>query len=1282
MDYAHPSHPKLSVASLSSSPRPDQDPDPKDGPPQQPQPVTDSEDLPFKETSQTTAAVKVKPAVKPKQQMQTQTQTQTGKRTQQGTDHQDPSLEPVKKRQDSRSATHTPPGGQFSSQVTLGFVPCPQEDPEDVSNTDFSISQGIHDLPIHQASPMMEPFSGPVGRHELDQKTHSLGEHDFAEAGENSPIRQQLGRGGGAYSHVGTIGESAGSSDTMAHASSSSHTYSPIVLLDDDENAPSPHISNQQPSSFSPPVGQVKIEENSATSISGQPSLGLTLISNEDFHQSGQAEGEVQAYAIITPPSTGTSGGVLSDETWTQPGQATTSSGGLVPYTPAQYQHQAQVQQTSFGTLIQQPQQPHTTQPPLPGVKEIAGFYQSVPLPESPMLDRSHYALGPQGAHHAPAQYMELYNAAHYTAPPGMGLLPMPHPYPVPMGFQEIPMARRRRDRRHHQAPYGTSNRHDPQRQQPSGVKAEGPSSANELLESPSMTVRSEPFKHENDTTGSEGPQSHRRHEIQDRDPDPKACNNCQTTTTPSWRRCPKGRILLCNACGLYQKLHGKSRPHYLAKDGTIKVQRIVPEHAPCVQCHTRTSPTWKKGPKGEAVCHACSTTMKLGRSQSKSKVTRMIEYPSPADMLSVVSEGMYSGDPSGAEYSEAMAMRWFHSHGLGDGAGDLTSTSSPYGDVEGAQRRPRSSSTRHSTRAVQQSGYLVDHSSRSGVNQYQGNRPVVYGFGQVGPAYGLAQYGSYDTSGYSLTSLQATYPTSPGEWQPDISAQDSGSYGHGAGSFTLDSSPPQQGQFQQQREAASLLRMDSSPSALPASNQSSLEGQQLLVPFNRPTQASYVAWGQTQQTRVPQPSLHSTAWSAGGNGGGAGPAMNVSSNVGFSPEQQQQQQQHRMFLINQRSGSANSRQDLLSQGLSHFATTATSNEAAAVRQDRHQFHQAQQQAHQQSLMHHKLCHPQQPYALEHAYHSVCGQQQQHHQASHACSSYPASIPVRSRSPSQDQKNRDYEAALQSYVQAGGSDDASMPAHSSTMGASTVDDTVEQSAGATPAGSDSSLNKDPSSSSSGHKNPIDGPHSSDHGDEIAKSESNLEAMAAETLANTFFDRQNSTANASSPVPESGSSSRSVVAAPATTAPETMMMTTTTTTAHTPVVVTEVKKQKKSPGSGIMDIEGKTSLTSLSSLLSHKSSQQQHGGSTAPFTSAPRSASRRNASTSMVSAIPEETKSYEGGSDCHHPRRSERNRPTSTSAGATSATSATTSAVAPKSVKKQEGLMSQYLNRRH
>ncbi|KAF9421779.1 hypothetical protein BGZ94_008758, partial [Podila epigama] len=41
------------------------------------------------------------------------------------------------------------------------------------------------------------------------------------------------------------------------------------------------------------------------------------------------------------------------------------------------------------------------------------------------------------------------------------------------------------------------------------------------------------------------------KQEIQSMDPDPKFCNNCRTTSTPSWRRCPQGRILLCNACGL-----------------------------------------------------------------------------------------------------------------------------------------------------------------------------------------------------------------------------------------------------------------------------------------------------------------------------------------------------------------------------------------------------------------------------------------------------------------------------------------------------------------------------------------------------------------------------------------------------------------------------------------------------------------------------------------------------------------------------------------------------------
>lgn len=53
-----------------------------------------------------------------------------------------------------------------------------------------------------------------------------------------------------------------------------------------------------------------------------------------------------------------------------------------------------------------------------------------------------------------------------------------------------------------------------------------------------------------------------------------KRCANCGATSTPSWRRCPAGKDLLCNACGLYQKLHNKSRPFRVAEDGSIKVQR------------------------------------------------------------------------------------------------------------------------------------------------------------------------------------------------------------------------------------------------------------------------------------------------------------------------------------------------------------------------------------------------------------------------------------------------------------------------------------------------------------------------------------------------------------------------------------------------------------------------------------------------------------------------------------------------------------------------------------
>ncbi|KAG0166662.1 hypothetical protein DFQ28_000852 [Apophysomyces sp. BC1034] len=43
-------------------------------------------------------------------------------------------------------------------------------------------------------------------------------------------------------------------------------------------------------------------------------------------------------------------------------------------------------------------------------------------------------------------------------------------------------------------------------------------------------------------------------------------CHNCATTTTPLWRRSPQGEPL-CNACGLFYKLHGIQRPLKLKTD-------------------------------------------------------------------------------------------------------------------------------------------------------------------------------------------------------------------------------------------------------------------------------------------------------------------------------------------------------------------------------------------------------------------------------------------------------------------------------------------------------------------------------------------------------------------------------------------------------------------------------------------------------------------------------------------------------------------------------------------
>lgn len=83
---------------------------------------------------------------------------------------------------------------------------------------------------------------------------------------------------------------------------------------------------------------------------------------------------------------------------------------------------------------------------------------------------------------------------------------------------------------------------------------------------------------------------------------------------------------MYCNACGLYFRTHKKMRPISLQ---TIRNSKVIKERDEvCANCLTKETPLWRRVASGETVCNACGLYYKIHQAHRPLEASSSIPVP------------------------------------------------------------------------------------------------------------------------------------------------------------------------------------------------------------------------------------------------------------------------------------------------------------------------------------------------------------------------------------------------------------------------------------------------------------------------------------------------------------------------------------------------------------------------------------------------------------------------------------------------------------------------------